>query len=131
MTPRPTRAGRACRGIAAVLLLAPAACGSTVDARQALTCRRALPALVPGETGLTVLRVASGTETGTVRIDYALRETPNRAARQSWAVCRFGPGVDLIGLITERGAVSGASLYLLKRYYLDTPDAAAAEPTAP
>lgn len=55
--------------------------------------------------------------------------------RQRFALCRFGGPealhqADLTGLTTEEGPVTGASLYLLKRFYLDTPESLAADPGA-
>ncbi|GJD95352.1 hypothetical protein [Methylobacterium iners] len=106
-------------------LLTLAACESSVDRQRAAICRRVLPAVNPAEADIRILRLAEGGTAETVRIDYALTARPGR---QFWAICRFGPGAELTAVTTERGAVSGASLYLMKRYYLDSPEAAAAEP---
>jgi branched-chain amino acid transport system permease protein len=108
------------------------ACGSSTDAEQARVCRSTLPALNPGA-HLTVLRVQSGPQRRTLRIDY-VAEHPGRPALNRFAICQFAAEglspnkAELIGLGTEAGPVSGASLYLLKRYYLDTPEGVAGDP---
>ncbi len=114
-------------GSAFAALLALAACESSVDRQRATICRRVLPAVNPSEAGIRILRLAQGGTSDTIRIDYTVAA---RAGRQSWAICRFGPGAELTAVTTESGAVSGASLYLMKRYYLDSPEAAAAEPAS-
>ncbi|MFD0934142.1 hypothetical protein ACFQ12_02955, partial [Methylobacterium trifolii] len=81
-----------------------------------------VPALVQGESGAQVLRVGPGSAPDSVRVDYAVGQ------RRHWLLCRFNPGADLTGVTTDRSTLTGASLYLLKRYYLDTPDAERADP---
>lgn len=114
----------------AVLLFAllPTACGSGVDARRATICRRALPAIAPHDAAIHVLRIGFGPGGDSVRVDYGLSGRPEVASRARWLVCGFGPGANLISILTERGPLGEASLYLLKRYYLDTPDAERADP---
>ena len=99
-----------------------AACENTVQRQRAATCRRAIPALAEAETPLRLLRVGTGPLPDTVRVDYLA------GRRQHWALCRFGMGTELVGVTTDRTNLSAASLYLLKRFYLDTPDAAEADP---
>ena len=99
-----------------------AACETTVQRQRAATCRRAVPAIAEAGTAPQVLRVGSGPVPDSVRVDYAIGHRPH------WALCRFGSGTDLVGLSTDRTNLTGASLYLLKRFYLDTPDATAADP---
>ncbi|KMO11933.1 hypothetical protein SQ03_25750 [Methylobacterium platani JCM 14648] len=107
------------------------ACSGSVDAEQARTCRRALPTLVPEGARITVLRTAAGPRDRSIRIDFA-QERDGRTPLPRYAVCEFSglSRTDLSGLTSDRGAVGGAALYLLKHYYLDTPDAAQAEPGA-
>ncbi|KQP61378.1 hypothetical protein ASG40_01410 [Methylobacterium sp. Leaf399] len=109
----------------AALLLVPAGCSSSVDRQRATTCRRAVPALAPPEGAVTILRVAQGPGADSVRVDYGLGQ---RDGRQRWLVCRFGTGAVLDAISTEQGPVSGAALYLLRHYYLDTSEAVAADP---
>lgn len=104
-----------------------AACESSVDRQRAAICRQVLPALAPADATIRILRVSEVASAATIQIDYALSGQPNRQFR---AACRFGPGAELAGITTERGPITGASLYLLKRYYLNTPDAAAADPAS-
>ncbi|MCJ2081110.1 hypothetical protein [Methylobacterium sp. J-090] len=109
-------------------LLALTACESSVDRQRATTCRRAVPALAPPGTIPKVLRIGAGPTPDDLRVDYAVTGPSTQAARQRWIVCGFGPGAELLAVTTEHGPLSGAALHLLKHYYLDTPEAAAADP---
>ncbi len=99
-----------------------AACENTVQRQRAATCRRALPAVAEAGRELRLLRVGTGAVPDSVRVDYADGRRPH------WILCRFGPGTDLVGLTTEKETLTGAALYMLKRFYLDTPDAAVGDP---
>jgi len=109
-----------------------AACGLSIDAEQARVCRSALPALNPGA-AIAVERVQTGPVARSLRVDY-VAEYSDRPPLERYAVCQFAAEglaankADLIGLRTEEGPVSGASLYLLKRYYLETPEGTAGDP---
>ncbi|KMO34904.1 hypothetical protein ACQVP2_31735 [Methylobacterium aquaticum] len=107
------------------------ACAGSPDAEQARICRRALPTLVPSGARVTVLREAAGPQERSIRIDFS-QEREGRSPLPRYAVCQFSGlnRTDLSGLTSDRGPVGGAALYLLKHYYLDTPDAAVAEPGA-
>ena len=95
-------------------------------------CRQALPALNP-DGRVTVNKVASGETSDAIRIEYEVTRA-GRPVLERFALCRFaGEGfaahkADLIGLVTESGPLSGAALFLLKRHYLETPDAVAGDP---
>ena len=98
-----------------------AACQDTLRRQRVATCRRALPAVVP-RAEIRLLRAAPGPAANTVRVDFA------QGDRQRWLTCRFDAGATLVALVTEGTNLSGPSLYMLKRFYLDTPDAAADDP---
>lgn len=115
-------AGGLAVGVLAGFLGGLAACESAVQRQRLATCRRAVPALATP--GATILRAGTGSAPDSVRVDYA--EGP----RRHWALCRFNAGAVLIGISTDRAALSDAALHLLKRYYLDTPDAAEPGPAA-
>jgi branched-chain amino acid transport system permease protein len=108
------------------------ACGISIDADQARVCRSALPALNPGAV-ITIERVRGGPVARSLRIDYVAQH-PDRPVLQRFAICQFAAEglspnkAELTGLGTEEGPISGASLYMLKRYYLDTPEGAAGDP---
>jgi branched-chain amino acid transport system permease protein len=125
-----SRAWRFIAGLAGLCLLA--ACGSSIDAEQARMCRSALPALNP-DAQVTVLRVQSGPVARSLRVDY-VAERSGFPALDRFAICQFAAEglspnkAELIGLGTETGPLSGASLYLLKRYYLETPEGTAGDP---
>ncbi|GJD50755.1 hypothetical protein OPKNFCMD_3500 [Methylobacterium crusticola] len=112
-------------------LVSLTACAAAVDPEQARTCRRVLPTLVPAGERVQVLRTAPAAQPRSVRIDFA-QERDGRATTPRFAVCRFSEfgRADLAEVTSDRGAIGGAALYLLKHYYLDTPDAARAEPGA-
>ncbi|MEH3116463.1 MAG: hypothetical protein PGN25_02340 [Methylorubrum populi] len=119
-------------GALSLWLAAGSGCGTAVDGRRATLCRRAVPALAPPGADVGLLRVGPGASRGSVRVDYRLvgggALPKSEAARPRFLVCHFGAGDDLTALTSERGPVNGASLYLLKRYYLATPEAEAADP---
>ncbi|QRE78060.1 hypothetical protein F1D61_28735 [Methylobacterium aquaticum] len=119
-------------GLAALTALAGlTACAGSPDPEQARICRRTLPTLVPAGARVTVLREASGPQDRSIRIDFS-QDRAGRSPLPRYAVCQFSglSRTDLSGLTSDRGPVGGAALYLLKHYYLDTPDAAVAEPGA-
>jgi hypothetical protein len=107
--------------VAAGFLGGLVACQDTLRRDRVATCRRALPAIAP-QAGIRLLRAAPGPAANSVRVDYA------DGNRQHWLTCRFDAGTTLVGLATEGSALSGPSLYMLRRFYLDTPDALAGDP---
>ena len=109
--------------VAAGFLGGLAACQNTLQRERVAICRRALPA-VAAQPGIRLLRAAPGPAADTVRVDYA------EGTRQHWLTCRFDAGSTLLALATEGSSLSGPALYMLKRFYLDTPDAAAGDPAA-
>ncbi len=120
-------------GALALWLAAGAGCDTALDARRATLCRRAVPALAPPGMEVGLLRVGPGASRGSVRVDYRLAGRDGAlskadASRSRYLVCHFGAGDDLTALTSDQGPVNGASLYLLKRYYLATPEAEAADP---
>ena len=114
--------------LAALWLTAGFGCDGALEARRAALCRRAVPALAPTGAPIEVLQVSTASGAGRVRVDYRLSGPLGEANRPRSLTCGFGPGTDLVSLATERGVVNGASLYLLKRYYLESPEAEAADP---
>ncbi|GGK37908.1 hypothetical protein [Salinarimonas ramus] len=117
---------------AAAVLATLAACGQA-DRDAARLCRLTLPVLNPDGAEIAVLR-AVAPEDDLVRVDYTV-EIGGRS-RQRWALCRFahdpirGGRTELVALETDEGPVTGASLYLMRRFWLETPDAQAADPGA-
>ncbi|WP_445500583.1 branched-chain amino acid ABC transporter permease [Microvirga sp. G4-2] len=127
---------RAWRPIACLAgLLFLAACGLSIDADQARVCRSALPALNPGA-AIVVHRIQEGPTPQSLRVLYTA-QYPDRPPLDRFAVCTFAAAglslnkAELTGLATEEGPISGASLYLLKQYYLNTPEGVAADPGSP
>ena len=118
---RPARRWLLAAAVTAGFLGGLAACQDTLRRERVATCRRALPAVVP-RADIRLLRAAPGPAADTVRVDYADGD------RQRWLTCRFDAGATLVALVTEGANLSGPSLYMLKRFYLDTPDAVADDP---
>ena len=114
-------------------LLGAASCTLSVDSEQSRLCRAALPALEPAGTRLEVARIAA-LDVGRLRIDYRASGDDGAGPTARFAICRFGPStlapgrVELAGIATERGEIAGASLFLLKRYYLESPDSVGPTP---
>lgn len=110
-------------GIAVVLLAGLGGCESSVDRLRTTICRRTLPALVPADADPRLLSVGRGSAPDSVRLDYLTGHQQHRI------VCAFDQGAGLTGLVIDQKPVTGGALYMLKRYYLDTPDAAMNDPT--
>lgn len=114
--------------------LALAGCGLSVDAEQARICRLALPALNP-DGRVSVLRVTPWLEAQSLRIDYGV-EREGRPRLERYVLCRFAASglsankTELAGLSTEAGPLSGATLYLLKRFYIESSEGVANDPGA-
>ncbi|WP_342111065.1 hypothetical protein [Methylobacterium sp. SI9] len=100
-----------------------ATCQDTLRRERVATCRRALPAIAP-QAGIRLLRAAPGPAADMVRVDYL------DGNQQHWLTCRFDAGSTLLALATESRSLSGPALYMLRRFYLDTPDAAAGDPAS-
>ena len=117
----------------AVVLLA--ACTLSVDGEQLRVCRSILPALNPGAR-VAVLRAEPAGPGPGVKLVYRA-ERVDRTPVERWAICRFPAAglaagkADLAGVETEEGPLSGASLFLLKTYYLGTPEGVAGDPGSP
>lgn len=109
---------------ALLLLIVPflAGCDSSVDRQRITICRRTLPALVPSDLSPRLLHVGRGSVPESVRVDYAVGH------RQHRIDCQFDEGAGLIGLRLDQKSVTGAALFMLKKYYLDTLDSEANDP---
>jgi branched-chain amino acid transport system permease protein len=109
------------------------ACSLGVDGDQARICRLALPALEGGGARIEVRQILHGREPNSVRVEYRATRA-GEAPLSRHAFCRFAAQglsagkAELVGVTTDRGPVSPATIYLLKRYYLETPDALAGDP---
>ena len=117
------------RAAALVLASCLASC-AYVDEDQARLCRIALPALEPAGSRITVERTAAA-ERG-VRVVYRVSEASG-IQREAYAECRFALGrpKDVEAIRTDRGEVPGATVYLLRRYYIDTQEGISADPVPP
>lgn len=127
---RPRLAGPAATVLLALLALG--GCAWRLDPDEMRLCRTALPALEAGASEIRVTAIA-GPRRHSVRIDYEAVK-PSGLPVAGFALCDFAaarPAVgppDLVRLATRAGEVSGASLFLLKHYYIETPDSLMAAP---
>ena len=98
-------------------------------------CRSTLPALNAGAR-ITVRRIETGPVPRSLQVEYEAA-LPGRPILERSVICRFAAEglspnkAELIEIVTEQGPLSGASLYLLKRYYLDSPEGVAGDPGSP
>ncbi|MBZ6074991.1 branched-chain amino acid ABC transporter permease [Microvirga puerhi] len=110
-------------------------CALSVDAEQTRICRIALPALNP-DAHITVKKVERGEAPRSLIIFYEV-EYADRPVLDRFVVCQFAAEglspnkADLTALSTETGPLSGASLFFLKHYYIDTPEGLAGDPGSP
>lgn len=114
-------------------LSALAACGKQVDADAALMCRMTLPALNAPDAEIRITRISAGARENEIRIDYTV-VVERGAQRRRFVICGFNAvprstiEPDLETLVTDTGPVSGASVHLMKRFWLRTPEAFEADP---
>ena len=122
-----------------LLLILPclllAACNPQADSGQGRICRIILAAISPAEGQVHVLATyseAAGVGAG-VAVDYTLA-TPDQPGSRKTLHCRFDvaggqPGNGrLAGVTNENIPLSETQMFFLQRFWLDTPDAAAADP---
>ena len=129
MNPAKLMRSHGSKAVALLLLLALCSCAA-IDGDQVRLCRIALPALEPEGARIIVRRVLP-IEHG-VRVSYraAVGEGPSL---DRFAECRFALGrrTEIEAITTDRGEVPGATVYLLRRYYVETPEGAAGDPGPP
>lgn len=119
---------------AAALCLALAGCAAAPDQEETRLCRLVAATLGPPGTRVEVLaqtgrRIEGGLDLA--RVDVTLHP-PGRPPRRDFVVCRFAGRSDgapaLVAVTTERGPFSPTRLALLKRFWLDRPEAALEDP---
>lgn len=121
---------------AACIAASLAACGRSVDANQARACRAVLPALHAEDARIIVQAVTVSAMPRSLRVDYRVRNTSG-PERGHFVICTFaeeGLGLrktEITALHTEHRALTGASLYFLKRFWLEEKEAESALPEAP
>ncbi|MCC5978572.1 MAG: hypothetical protein JJU21_10955 [Salinarimonas sp.] len=127
-------------GVALLAGLFVNGCSGQIDEAQAALCRMTLPALNPAGSDIRIIRLARADEPAAIRIDYTVSVAADigmrsrTGPRQGFVICRFDPvpfseiEPRLMALETQDGTVSGASVYLMQRFWLRSPEAAAADP---
>ncbi len=119
--------------LCAILAIATG-CGRAVDADQLRLCRQTLPVLNPDGASFRISRSIAWRETG-VRIEYRVKP-PAGPETNRFVACEFAAGglqinrQEMTKVTTEREELSESTLYLLKRFWLETPDATLADPGA-
>jgi len=115
-------------------------CTPRIDEEQARLCRMTLPALNPDGADIRITRLVPARDGPGIRIDYTVTPSAeigirSRAGPQrAWVICRFDPvpfstsAPRLAAIETQNGPVTGASVYLMQRFWLRTPEAATADP---
>ncbi|WP_448951797.1 branched-chain amino acid ABC transporter permease [Labrys neptuniae] len=121
------------RLIALFLLIAClASCGDNLDSSQVGTCRQALPAVMLDADQLTVTATGPAPPPFRVRIDY--RASQQGQTKQHVVLCAFGPSpqdnriIELNALSADGQVFPPWKVHLVKRYWLDRPEAVLADP---
>lgn len=123
--------------------LSAAACDRGIDAGEARVCRQIVAALHIDADRIAINRIVAAPERtprhGRAResslvVAYRV-EDRSGYARSHGIVCRFAANHDpasiaanLRAVETEHGPLSSARIYMLRRYWLELPDAATADP---
>ncbi|MBV1702141.1 MAG: branched-chain amino acid ABC transporter permease [Hyphomicrobiales bacterium] len=117
----------------ACLLLS--ACGQDIDSAQSRQCRELLPALSQDSTTFDTIRTYGDADRRGVRLRY-FAQGPGQLRRQHTLHCRFAHSqsesstLDLTSVTQDEVALLDSQLFFLKRFWLETPDAEAADPGA-
>ena len=110
-----------------------ASCSPSLETDQARLCRMALPALMPQEARIAVVKQEPDPDGRGLRIAFTA-ETPGGERQNHLAACRFRmagrprESRDLTSLTLDGQALSETPLFLLIRYWLATPEGRAADP---
>ncbi len=128
--------------VCCLTMLLLTSCGRSVEPGEARLCRRILPGLEDPDAKIDVLRIRSADiaavgslpPSSGVEIHYAAT-APHGGRREHRILCRFdiahGAIVDeghLIAVETEAGPLPAARLYMLKRFWLASPEGQVADP---
>lgn len=118
--------------LALLMMAALAGCSAWPDAYEARTCRILVPALNPPDSSIDVRQTAELPGGRGVEVRYAVR-SPDSPVRQRRLVCRFSeveirPGDRLAEVWSDGQQISDIRLAFLKRFWLGSPEAAAADP---
>lgn len=113
------------------LCLLVAGCQTSGFNRQMAQCRELLPALNPDKTRFSRLAVLAGDGGRRVLLSYVATGSAGLSHAKTLE-CRFGPSPerDLTAVIDDGTRLGPSSLFLLRKIWLDTPDAALADPGA-
>lgn len=121
------------RVIALLLVtLCLAACGDSLDPQQASLCRQTLPAVTLDADQLTVTAIAPAAAPFKMRVNYRARQD-GRVSDHA-VLCAFGPSpqdkrfIELSALAADGNLYPPWKLHLLKRYWLERPEAVLADP---
>src|ERR1700677_1253875 len=131
-----TRGLRRLAGVLLILLIAGATlagCSPVLETDQARLCRMALPALIPQDARIAILRQAPDADGRGLNIVFTA-QAPGEEPQSRLAVCRFRlPGRphesrDLTSLTLDGKILSETQLLFLIRYWLAAPEGRDADP---
>ena len=115
---------------AAALVCTLAGCAGGIDAGQARTCRRVIPALNPSGATFEIGRTAPLHAAEGVRVEYRAL-SPDGPSRSRFIECRFAGSSRvspdrgaLVGVTTDAGPLGELRLQVLKRFWLEAEGAA-------
>ncbi len=110
-----------------------AGCSPVLETDQARLCRMALPALIPQDERIAILKQTPDADGRGLSVAFTA-ETPGEEPQNHFAACRFRePGRpresrDLTSFTLDGEPLSEARLFFLIRYWLATPEGRAADP---
>lgn len=113
------------------LCLLVAGCQTSVFNRQITQCRRLLPALNPDKTQFSNLAILAGASRRDVEMSYVATDSTGLRHAKTLE-CRFdlSPEHHLAVVVDDGVRLGSSSLFVLRKVWLDTPDAALQDPHA-
>ncbi len=118
--------------VGSIILAIVWGCAPRIDADDLRTCKKILPAINPSDVSLSITNAAPGPFPHSIRLDYEARESDgtsfSRFVTCSFVQSRSKVGKNLLAAVeTDEEVMAPASLYFLKRFYLEAPNEAGAD----
>ncbi len=108
-----------------------AGCQTSDAGRQITLCRELLPALNPTITRFSQIATVVGAKNRDVVLSYVVTQ-PSGARLAKTLACHFGPAPEakLLGVTDDGNSLGPSTLFVLRKTWLETPDAALDDPAA-